>query len=208
MSFPRWKIIHIGCLSHNPYWGEDDARRASSCTCTYIQAGNRQILVDPAISNAQEFEKALDERSGLAMEDIDTVFLTHFHRCHWRGLCLFPKSVWLMSRAEIRWWQNAASTTEEEQNILSRIVPIEEHRLPEIDSLSTPGHSHGLTSLIFETREGSVVVAGDAVLTFEHFQEREPAGVCEDYRQARRSMDRIAKLADLVIPGHGNFFVV
>lgn len=208
MSNPTWRIIHIGYLKQNPFWDEEEILRDQRCTTLLIETGIRRILVDPGFSSEEAMRTALYRHSGLHPDDIDTIFLTHFHRNHWHSLPLFTKSVWLMARTEIRYWQRNAKTTSEELDLLARIVPIEEHSIPEIESIPTPGHTHGSTSLLFETREGMVVVAGDAVLTFDHFDSRESSDLADDKKEARRSIDRIAHIADIVIPGHDNYFVV
>jgi len=208
MKYPRWKIIHIGCLRKNRYWDEEEDRRPQSCTVSLIETESRRILVDPGLSSPEELWALLDRRAGIVPEDIDTVFLTHFHRHHRHCLLLFAKSVWLMPRTEIHWWERRKETTEEERDLLARIVPIEDHTLHEIEILPTPGHTHGSASLVVETREGMVVIAGDAVATFDHFEDCEPAEGADDIKEARRSIDRIAKIADIVVPGHDNYFVL
>jgi glyoxylase-like metal-dependent hydrolase (beta-lactamase superfamily II) len=208
MRNPTWRILHIGYLRRNSHGAEEVSDPAQECTCTLIETEKRRVLVDPGLDRPEKLETALQRYGGLRPEEIDTVFLTHFHHHHWRCLSLFPKAVWLMSRTEIRWWQHRGGTDERELDVLARLVPIEEFPIEGIESLPTPGHTHGLTSLMFETREGIVIVAGDAVLTFDHFDEREPPKRCDDVRMARRSIDQIAKMADLVIPGHDNYFVV
>lgn len=208
MKNPVWRIISIGYLNRNSNPGGDLHSHDQECTCTLVETENRRILVDPGMENRESLQRTLFQRSGYSPEEIDTVFLTHFHRHHWRSLCLFRKSVWIMSRTEIRWWQGKDLINEEEKDILARMVPVEDFPIAGVEAMPTPGHTHGLTSLVFETREGIVVVAGDAVLSFEHFDGREPAEDSEDPRAARRSIDRIAKMADVVVPGHDNYFVV
>ncbi len=208
MKNPTWRVIHIGYLNRNIYWGEDQVYRGQVCTTTLIETDNRRILVDPGLTSHEEFRTILFQRSGLRPEDIDTIFFTHFHLHHWQSHLLFPKSVWLMSRAEIRFRLNNKQTPEEERDLLARIIPIEDHHLPGVEFVSTPGHTRGSASLMFETREGMVLVAGDAVLTFDHFDNREPSEKADNPREARRSIDKIAKIADIVVPGHDNFFVV
>jgi len=208
MPNPSWRIINIGHLSYNKYRDPVGTQRNQLCTSLLIETDSRRIVVDPGVENKEEYTHHLDRQTGYKPSDIDTVFLTHFHRHHWRSLSLFPKAVWIMSRTEIRWWKNKDSITDKEKNILAGFVPIEEFAIEGLESIPTPGHTHGHTSLLFETREGFVVVAGDAVLTFDHFDDREPSEHSEDIKAARRSLDQIAKMADLVIPGHDNFFVV
>ncbi len=208
MKNPTWRIITLGYLYNHNVWDYDPPGKRHACTTTFIESGNRRILVDPGNHSPFSLEEALVCRTSLKPEDIDTVFLTHFHKNHFSALHQFKKSVWLMARTEIQWWSRQSKTSEEEKNILSRIIPIEEHSIPGVEPISTPGHTHGLTSLLFETREGMVVIAGDAILTFEHFDSREPSENSEDIKEARRSIDRIAKIADLIVPGHDNYFVV
>ena len=189
--------------------GEDEtACPDSACTSTLIESGSRRIIVDPGLKSPDAFKIQLKRRSGYDPQEIDTVFLTHFHRGHRGSLSLFRNSAWLMSRVEIRWWQKRDKTNEADLDLLARIVPIEEHTLPGIEMLFTPGHTHGSSSLTFETREGIAVAVGDAVPSFDFFDDREPSGDAEDIKEARRSIDRIAKIADIVVPGHDNFFVV
>jgi glyoxylase-like metal-dependent hydrolase (beta-lactamase superfamily II) len=208
MKNPYWRIISIGYLRLNPYWGEEKPRSRQECTCTLVETEHARIIIDPGLASEEELAQKLYQHSGYHPEDIHIVFLTHFHQHHWRSLSLFPRAQWLMSRTEIRWWQGRAELRESERTVLSSFQAVEEHPLEGIEILPTPGHTHGLTSLMFETREGIVITAGDAVLTFDHFDDREPAGSCEDRKMARRSIDQIAKMADVVIPGHDNFFVV
>lgn len=208
MRNPTWRILSIGYLSQNHYRPGQNTIPSQECTCTLIETGRRRIIVDPGLESPEILQEILLRRCGYTPDRIDTVFLTHFHRHHWRCLNLFRKSAWLMSKNEIRWWQGKPQTTGEEQDILARMVPAEDFLIDGIDIMPTPGHTHGLTSLVFETREGIVVVAGDAVLTFDHFDDREPAEHSEDAKTALQSINQIAKMADIVVPGHDNFFVV
>lgn len=207
MKNPLWKVLSIGCLSNNGYWDETSSQRSQICTSTIVEVGSRRVIVDPCYHSIDGFRRILDERTGLSPDQIDTIFLTHFHATHRQSVSLFPKAVWLMSKVEIHWW-NRQRLAEEELDCLARIVPIEDYPIEGVEIVPTPGHTHGHTSLRFETREGMVMIAGDAVLTFDHFDNREPSRHAEDPREARRSIDTIAKTSDLIVPGHDNFFVV
>ncbi len=208
MVNPKWKIVTLGYRNENVDGEEGTHPPIQGCTSTLIEVENRRIVVDPGLDSIQDYATTLFHQTGYNPDEIDTVFLTHFHANHRRSLHLFRKSVWLMSRSEIRWRQKHDETNEEERDVLARIVPAEEHALPGVELVPTPGHTHGSTSLLFETREGMIVAAGDAALTFEHFEDRHVSEHAEDIKEAKRSIDRIAKMADLVIPGHENYFVV
>lgn len=208
MRNPTWRIVTMGYLNHNKFRDRYGQARPPLCTTTLIETEEKRILVDPGCDEPDALAGMLDRRSGLKPDDIDMVFLTHFDVDHWAGIVLFPKALWLMSKTEIRWWNTKDTLDDKARNILAGFVPVEEHPVEGIEAMPTYGHSHGHTSLVFETREGMVIVAGDAVLSFEHFDDREPAEDCEDEKAAKRAIDQIAKRADLIIPGHDNYFVV
>jgi glyoxylase-like metal-dependent hydrolase (beta-lactamase superfamily II) len=52
-----------------------------------------------------------------------------------------------------------------------------------------------------------VVVAGDAVATRDFWRERRGYFNCADFDLSARSRDKIAGLADIVVPGHDNYFL-
>lgn len=203
-SLPTWTILQMGDLPP----GLEAKGAVACCTSVLIRCGNRRVIVDPGGCYDHNFQALLYRRTGLVPEDIDTVFLTHFHRNHRLNIGVFRKAAWLISRAERHWWLESTSITNEEEYQLSRLQPVEEHPIPGIEILPTPGHTHGSTSLLVETREGMLVIAGDAVLSFDHFDSFEPSFHSDDMEAARDSIERIAKTADLIVPGHDNFFVV
>ncbi|MBI1387507.1 MAG: MBL fold metallo-hydrolase [bacterium] len=205
---PHWRIIQIGCLSQNSFWSEETPQRPQLCTITLIETDRRRMLVDPGFESLESARTLLDRRAGLQVEDIDTVLLTHFHASHARGLGYFENATRLMSRTEIHRAQKNSHSLETIAHWLNSIDPIEEHSPEGVEVIQTPGHTHGSASFLFETRDGMVVVAGDAVLTFDHFDARDPDGRAEDEYAARRAIDQIAKVGDVVIPGHDNYFVI
>jgi glyoxylase-like metal-dependent hydrolase (beta-lactamase superfamily II) len=52
-----------------------------------------------------------------------------------------------------------------------------------------------------------VVIAGDAVMTRDHWRERQGHHNSADLALAARSIEQLAALADIVVPGHDNYFV-
>ena len=94
-----WSIITIGNLSRNQYWGEpnDKAFRDVLCTTTLITADGFRLLVDPSVANPDGMAKELNRRTGLKLDDITAIFITHEHGDHVAGLANFPKPPWYSS---------------------------------------------------------------------------------------------------------------
>jgi glyoxylase-like metal-dependent hydrolase (beta-lactamase superfamily II) len=198
-----WDILTIGNLSRNRYWGESDARgvRSAICTCTLIQGEGFRTLVDPSLSNVDDMARELDRRTGLKPRDVDAVFVTHDHGDHFAGLAHFRGARWLAG-AEVAAVLNQSGK-------FSKSVEVAGVRLFEaIEVVHTPGHTMSHRSLRFDCRGLSVVVAGDAVATQDFWWERRGYYNCIDFELSAKTMDHINDLADLVVPGHDNYFLV
>ncbi len=198
----RWDVITIGNLSRNRYWGESDAKgvRSAICTCTLTQGEAFRLLVDPSLSSADEMINELDRRTGLKPRDINAVFVTHEHADHWFGLTHFAAAQWLAAP------EVAAALNQ--TNKLPKPVETATGRLFDaVDILATPGHTMSHHSLRFDCEGMSVVVAGDAVATRDFWRERRGYYNCVDFERSAKSMDQIARVSDIVVPGHDNYFL-
>jgi len=195
-------IITIGNLSRNRYWGESDEKgvRSAICTCTVIQGAGFRLIVDPSLAKADQMAAELDRRTGLKLRDIDTVFVTHDHGDHSFGLAHFSEAKWIAA--------SDVATALNKTGKLPKPVEAAFGRLFDgIDILPTPGHTPSHHSLRFDCDGMSVVVAGDAVATRDFWRERRGYYNCVDFELSSKSMDQIAGLADLVVPGHDNWFL-
>jgi glyoxylase-like metal-dependent hydrolase (beta-lactamase superfamily II) len=204
----RWHILTIGHLSRNKFWGESDdlAYRAPVCTSTLIHSDGRTIVVDPGCP-ADEMARVLHQRTGLRPEAVDTVFLTHFHGDHRVGLAAFPQARWCMAASEIAAWIGQVAPESPEQGLLTCLEPVADEVAPGIALFPTPGHTPGHTALIFSSAGWQVVVAGDGVMTHDFFLARDVYFNTADRAAAVASIARIAEEADIVVPGHDNYFV-
>lgn len=199
----RWDVITIGNLSRNRYWGEGDAQgvRSAICTCTLITGQDFRLLVDPSLSDAADMARELDRRTGLALQDVSDVFVTHKHGDHFAGIRHFPQAQWLAAPA-------VAEILNQTQR-LPRSIEGSPGRLHKaVDVIPTPGHTHTHHSLRFHCEGLSIVVAGDAVPTQDFFRERRAYFNAVDFALSASTMDGIASQADIVVPGHDNFFLV
>jgi glyoxylase-like metal-dependent hydrolase (beta-lactamase superfamily II) len=198
-------VLAIGTLSRNRFWGEgDDAPvRATACTSTLIRSDGVTIVVDPGHDPAT-MERLLDDRAGLRATDVDLVFVTHRHGDHRVGIDAFPRADLLMGGAELAAWSREGDAGDAAQVERFRAAPFELTR--DVRLVPTPGHTGGHTSVFVESEAETILVAGDAVMTREFFQNRAVFFNSVDPDEAARSLDLVGRSANLVVPGHDNVF--
>jgi glyoxylase-like metal-dependent hydrolase (beta-lactamase superfamily II) len=199
----RWSVITIGNLSRNRYWGESDAKglRSAICTCTLISGHGFQLLMDPSLANKDEMAKELDRRTGRKLDDVTAVFISHEHPDHYAGLEHFPKAAWFAAPPIAQMLNGAKTFTRPLESAPSKLFDT-------IEVMATPGHSPGHHSLRFTSEEHRVVAAADAVMTRDFFLARTGYFASSDLTQASRTVEMLAHAADIIIPGHDNYFYV
>lgn len=199
----RFTVLTLGCFSRNRYWGEEDTKsyRRAVCTSTMITTdGGKHILVDPAVSG-KELIQALDERCGMKPADVDFVFITHHHGDHYVGMTDLPQAVWLAAPGDVEEIRQSLPGYAE------RIFSAGEKIVPGVQVIALPGHTMGLAGLLFDSEDGMVAVAGDSVMTRDFFKDRRGYYNSVDFELSAHSIDFLMEQADIVIPGHGNYFL-
>lgn len=178
---------------------EDDVLLASP-SAVLIQDSGLNILVDPGL-NKRSLLESLD-KEGLQPEDIDLIFLTHYHLDHILNVRLFPESIVCDGFATIT-----------EDRIVSYFGKIPNTN---IQVIPTPGHSSEHCSLMVETEIGKIVVAGDVFWWMDdENQETDKESLLghkdpfvADAKELIESRNRLIAIADFIIPGHGKMFKV
>ncbi len=207
----QWHVLTIGHLSRNRFWGEDEktARRGALCTSALVRAGEAVILVDPPMQ-PEEMPGLLDRRAGLAVADVTHVYLTHFHGDHRFGLEAFPEAEWLMPDDECVFWDGRLAADSPDRALLERLLPVPAENseiAPGIVTMHLPGHTPGLAGLAFTDRDGfRVVLAADAAMTRDFFEARAGYFNSHDFEAVANSIDRLRAEADVILPGHDNYF--
>ncbi|MBI2356766.1 MBL fold metallo-hydrolase [Candidatus Dojkabacteria bacterium] len=171
----------------------------ASPTTSLIYDEQIKVLVDPG-TNAEELKKAF-VREGLKLEDIDIIFLSHYHPDHFLNIRLFPNVD--IYDGGIRWHND-------EEHFF-------EGKLPgtDIEIVATPGHATEQSSLVITTEELGVVFICQDVFWWEDGNQKndtvEELMQNEDpfkasWEDLQRSRKTVLERADWIVPGHGKMF--
>ncbi|MCD4760513.1 MBL fold metallo-hydrolase [bacterium] len=180
-----------------------DDKLVIGATVTLIKS-DKNIIVDPGYFTDQEkmLENLAKER--LKPDDIDIVFLTHLHLDHLANVALFRNSHiycklyggdypgqyhiankgWVI-RTDIKDGLNLAK---------------------DVEFLLTPGHVEDHVSLVVDTEDGKVVIAGDALPNKEMVDIDKKPFLYSNLENYNSSRKKILKLAKFIVPGHGDIF--
>lgn len=231
----NYTIISIGALSRNRFWNESEARRAAHSTTTLIRDGNTTILVDPGLPD-QALAQRLDERAGLAPEQIDVVFLTNFRPVHRRALGLFSRASWVMHEPEIAAVREhldqvsasvrtdgsfdsfderadsshgeVARLVAQERNLLERMIRVDDKLTPRVHLFPSPGVTPGAAGLLLTETSRTIAIVGDAVISRDYFEAGRVYEQVYDLEAAQASFRDTLEIADIIVPGHDNVFFV
>lgn len=210
------RVISMGALAAHPLRGEKGDVRPSHLTTTVLSIDDRHVLVDPSLPGKILVDR-LQERSGLAPDDITDVFLSSFRPEGRRGLPLFDQARWLISEREreavglglVEAFQEAegagdddlAATVREEIGVLQRCEAAPDSIMEGVDLFPLPGVTPGLTGLLVALPQWTIVLTSDAVPTIEHLEAGQVLNPCSDIQAAQESLREVVEIADLVIPG-------
>lgn len=177
-------IINIGTLSMNRFWNEKARVRSPSSACTLLQSGDLRILVDPS-PDPEQLKTKLFATTGLTPDDVDIVFLTHFHGDHRFGLELFTEKRLLMAEPALAEWRASSPS---DTVLIDSFEPCGSSVADGIAALGTPGHTLGHHSLSVTTDWGNLIVAGDAAMTRDFLREEEGFHNSVDFGRATQTV--------------------
>jgi glyoxylase-like metal-dependent hydrolase (beta-lactamase superfamily II) len=192
-----------------------------------VEGGGQRILVDTGVRDHdkwnqkihpvwrdedEELERALAE-IGWRPSDVDIVINTHLHYDHAENNLLFPNAQFIVSRTEWEYAQHPIPsqvvlydfswTDEVVQKLNYSLVAVDDHDvLPGLRLIQTPGHTPGHQSVVINTTEGTVCVAGDAACLYECFRGPVAPAGATSIEQAFDSLERIRLSADRVLMAH------
>lgn len=163
----------------------------------------------------------LQERTGLTPDAIDTIFLTNFRPAHRAGLSAFPKAKVLIHEPEQESAHQRLDRLVEEAPAedIDRKLMVDEMELLEsmqiapdeliegIDLFPLPGYTAGGCGLLLSLPTLTILIAGDAVPTQDHFLAGQTLPDAQDFPTALESLREAYEIADLIVPGHDNLFL-
>ncbi|GAA4134145.1 MBL fold metallo-hydrolase [Aminobacter aganoensis] len=149
-------------------------------------------------------------RRGLTPTDIRTVVLSHLHFDHVANVECFPKAEVVLHETELAYFDehkadDRAIPLFQVEGLLRSpqlsLVSGELDVLPGIRMIRTPGHTGGHASLVLSIEGKCVVLAQDAIKHRGEIETQTSVGAF-DAAAAKASIQRIAGMADVVVPGH------
>jgi glyoxylase-like metal-dependent hydrolase (beta-lactamase superfamily II) len=158
------------------------------------------LLVWLLQGNRKKLLEVLD-KEGLTTDDVDYVFLSHYHLDHILLAGIFEKAKFVTFDTNLIYDKDLM--LEFDKHVLGK----------DIEIIETPGHVLEHLSLLVNTPEGKIAIAGDVIWWVEG--EKQVFDMNQkDHTQAKgmsmkdliESRKKILKVADWIVPGHGKMF--
>ena len=211
------RVISIGALACHPLRAERSDVRPGHATTSLVKTEDACVIVDPSLP-PESLIPRLDERAGIAPEEITHVFLTDLRPDRRRGIAAFANADWYTSELERNAYgeairaqeQNAQDdpqlqrVLEEESALVARVGAAPDQLVVGVDLFPLPGVTPGLCGLLLPTPRATVLICGDAVATLEHVQEVKVLPHLHDLEAAHESFKEALEIADIMIPGRDN----
>lgn len=184
---------------------------------TVLIRGERTIVVDPGnhhIAAYGSLGRAL-ARFGLTPGDVDLVVATHSHHDHMASLAPFAGKELVLGADEIAYARDLYGAAETDARLgrmgTVTVVPAD-GALPigtGLTVVATPGHTPGHVSVLVESNDERVLIAGDATMTRREYEAGDFSHwYGPDQRaQLTASLERLRVWRPtLVLPGHDRAF--
>lgn len=174
---------------------------ASSTVCLVTTAEGKNIITDPGCNRAKLLEAL--EKEGLATGGVDYVFLSHRHPDHVLLAGLFENAKYITFDTNLMF----------DRDVLTEF---DKHEMGEdVEIVDTPGHVLEHLSLVVDTAEGKVGIAGDVIWWLDSEDQVLDINQPDHSRAKGMNMEELVKsrkklieMCDYIIPGHGKKFKV
>lgn len=167
-----------------------EANGHSCSTISLVQDGKFNIIVDPGTTKNQNVIIKALKKEGLKVSDINVVFITHAHIDHYRNIGMFAKAKTLDY-----WGWTDGDVEKKASSVITKNITI----------IKMPGHSNDSVVMLVKTKLGKIAICGD-VFWKKDFPEKD--AYASDIKLLAQSRKKILKLADYIIPGHGDMYKI
>lgn len=182
----------------------DDNMLKISSSVTLIKS-DKNIIVDTGGFEDKEKIIAGLKEENLSPDDIDIVILTHLHLDHVVNTYLFNNAkVYCKFRGDYQGQFHLPSKGALEHTNINDGIKLAD----DVEFMLTPGHSEDMVSVIVDTDHGKYVIAGDAIPDESFMDIKQEPKYVSDQNAFNKSREKILKIADQVVPGHGPMFKV
>lgn len=181
------KVLLVGYFK----WVAKNICRASS-TVTLVEDGKEKIIVDTGNLNEAKKILAALKKAKLKPKDVTMVVNTHLHPDHIGCNFLFKKAKLV----------NGEGIQKGDKFFLAS--PRDFFLTPNVKIIKTPGHTASDCSVVVSTAQGKVAIVGD--LFWKGLKDK--LLFVENRKLHRVSQKKILKMADWIVPGHGDIFEV
>lgn len=181
---------------------------------TLVRTAKQVVLVDTGSYGDRALLLSHMKEAKVAPDDVDIVFLTHFHFDHILNFDLFKNAQFYLSEQEISYVTEGGYKTACDPYVPAVIYQLLEPQiksfsgevelLPGLRTIPLPGHTPGMTGLLLE--EEQVLIAGDGIKNGHEFFSQKIPPVFASPKDALLSYGRAKDIAKVIIPGHDNPF--
>ena len=174
---------------------KENGKVKADCSITLIKS-KKNIIVDTGVLGDAEKIISKLAKENLTTDKIDFVVHTHGHTDHIANTYIF-KNAKIVGFGSINY--------KDEFEFFEDNFKIDK----DVEVIKTPGHTLEDISVIVKTSDGIVVVAGDC---FENENDNKKTELAKhwsnDWPIQLKSREKILKIADYIVPGHGKMFKV
>lgn len=206
-------------------WGDDTGTRRYILYVWVIEGGPRPIVIDtgPNPRYVEEFNRSTAayipggirqtpeentvialQREGIDPDTVSHVIVTHCHADHYDYIDAFPHARVVINRRELESSRDGFPPAVR-RALLARdgaLLAVEEQEIvPGVRTVPLGCHTEGSQGVLVHTHAGAVMLAGDVVYMYDNIEQDRP-GRSPNPQACRKSMARIRRLADLVLPAH------
>jgi len=196
--------------------------------CAGATDGEHKILVDTGIRDLNEYRKAepgvsqtpeqdtaaaVKRIMGWEADEVDIVINTHLHCDHSGSNAKFKNARFYIQKAE---WEAAFAPLIPEKPFYDSLcydknavnyfqwqfLDGDTEILPGLRVISTPGHTRGHQSVLFDANDGVVCVSGDICNIAENLKENLEPNIVVLVAETYESFQRIRQAAHYILPGH------